>query len=110
MTVVDNYSDDENLLGKAMALCSDAELNDDGTATGEPTESALVVWANSLGMLKKKLAEENLVSERGPLTVCESMSTVHKTPDGIKQYTKVHPMKSCVNVLPISRTAWYKNN
>ena len=73
MTVVDNYSDDENLLGKAMALCSDAELNDDGTATGEPTESALVVWANSLGMPKKKLAEENPRIGEPPLTVCESL-------------------------------------
>lgn len=103
MTVVDNYSDDENLLGKAMALCSDAELNDDGTATGEPTESALVVWANSLGMPKKKLAEENPRIGEAPFdSMRKLMSTVHKTPDGIKQYTKGAPdevLRKCTTYL-----------
>ena len=43
MTVVDYYGDDQNLLAKAMALCCDAVIEPgDDTATGEPTECALV--------------------------------------------------------------------
>ena len=38
-----------------MALCCDAELHDDGTVNGEPTEAALVAWANNLGYAKPVL-------------------------------------------------------
>ena len=34
MTVVDHFGADEDLLAKAMALCCDAELNEDDTVTG----------------------------------------------------------------------------
>ena len=52
MTVVDFFGEDEKLLASAMALCCDAELGTDESVTGEPTEAALVVWANQLGMNK----------------------------------------------------------
>ena len=52
MTVVDHFGDDEKLLARAMALCSDAHLNDKGEAEGEPTEAALVAYAASLSMPK----------------------------------------------------------
>ena len=59
MTVVDYFAEDEKLLASAMALCSDAELDEEGNIVGEPTECALVAMANKLGMpkfeLKKKL-------------------------------------------------------
>ena len=42
MTVVEHYGQDETLLATAMALCSDAHLNEEGQAEGEPTEAALV--------------------------------------------------------------------
>ena len=42
MTVVDFFGEDETRIASAMALCSDAEQNADGTVTGEPTEAALV--------------------------------------------------------------------
>ena len=44
MTVVDHIGD-TTLLATAMALCSDAHLNDDNQAEGEPTEAALVNFA-----------------------------------------------------------------
>ena len=55
------------LLATAMALCSDAELNEAGDAEGEPTESALVNYAKSLGMpkdeLKKKMSDGEITSK-----------------------------------------------
>ncbi len=52
MTVVDCFCEDEKHLATAMALCCDAELDKDGTVTGEPTEAALVVWAHKLELPK----------------------------------------------------------
>ena len=53
MTVVDHYGDDENLLANAMSLCSDAEFDTEvGTAVGEPTECALVNYAEKLALSK----------------------------------------------------------
>ena len=48
MTVVDHYGDNEALIAKAMALCCDAEIDKDGTVTGEPTEAALVTYADDV--------------------------------------------------------------
>ena len=42
MTVVDHVGETE-LVATAMALCSDASLNDSDQAEGEPTECALVL-------------------------------------------------------------------
>ncbi|MCR4854897.1 MAG: HAD-IC family P-type ATPase, partial [Erysipelotrichaceae bacterium] len=51
MTVVDEYTSDKDLLASAMALCSDAEIKpDEQFSTGEPTEAALVNYANSIGL------------------------------------------------------------
>ena len=57
MTVVDFFGENEGNVAEAMALCSDAELNEDGSVTGEPTEAALVAWANKLGLSKISLKE-----------------------------------------------------
>ena len=54
MTVVDHLGDTQ-LLATAMALCSDAHLNDENQADGEPTEAALVNFAYSLGLKKQDL-------------------------------------------------------
>ncbi|MBQ7830900.1 MAG: HAD-IC family P-type ATPase, partial [Clostridia bacterium] len=55
MTVVDYFGEDEGRIAVGMALCSDAELAEDGTLTGEPTETALVAWADKLGQKKYSL-------------------------------------------------------
>ena len=52
MTIVDYFGEDEKRLATGMALCSDAELDNEGQVIGEPTEVALVVWANKLGLPK----------------------------------------------------------
>lgn len=91
MTVVDHYGD-EKLLAKAAALCSDAELNGDGTVTGEPTEAALVAYAEKIGLDKNSLsAAEPRVGEAPFDSSRKMMSTLHKVPDGVVQYTKGAP-------------------
>lgn len=92
MTVVENYGENKELLAVAMAQCCDAELNDDGTVTGEPTENALVYWANSLGIPKGELkAKSPRIGEAPFDSVRKMMSTIHKTELGIVQYTKGAP-------------------
>ena len=55
MTVVDFFGEDEGKIASQMALCSDAEIDENGEVTGEPTEAALVAWANKLGLSKNPL-------------------------------------------------------
>jgi len=90
MTVVDSYGPDANLLATAMALCSDAVLEEDGSVTGEPTECALVAWANKLGLPKTRLEEEAPRIGEAPFdSMRKMMSTVHRRKDGtIIQFTK----------------------
>ena len=92
MTVVDSFCQDEKQLATAMALCSDAELEEDGSVIGEPTEAALVVWANKLQLPKEQL-KENLprVGEAPFDSGRKMMSTVHKTGSAFVQFTKGAP-------------------
>lgn len=92
MTVVDFFGNSESELAKAMALCSDAEIDDDGAVTGEPTEAALVVWADKLGLSKTRLKEELPRCGEAPFdSGRKMMSTLHLTGSGVVQYTKGAP-------------------
>ena len=92
MTVVDHYGDNEALIAKAMALCCDAEIDEAGEVTGEPTEAALVSYAYALNMHKNDLvANAPRIGEAPFDSGRKMMSTVHQTADGIVQYTKGAP-------------------
>ncbi len=99
MTVVKTSTENEELLAVAMTLCSDAQLNDDGTATGEPTECALVEFAHKIGQSKDILKQSSPRITEAPFdSVRKMMSTVHQTNSGIVQYTKGAPdeiLKRC---------------
>lgn len=104
MTVVEHFSDNENLLAKAMALCNDSEIDKDGEIVGEPTECALVNYALKLSLNKNDLKSSNTRIGEAPFeSMRKMMSTVHKT-DGSKiiQYTKGAPdevLKRCSKAL-----------
>lgn len=93
MTVVEYYGPDEALAAKAMALCSDAEFDPSaGAAVGEPTECALVNWSAKLGQEKAALKETAPRIGEAPFdSTRKRMSTVHKTAQGVVQYTKGAP-------------------
>lgn len=88
MTVVDHFADDEILLAKAMTLCNDAEIDNDNVI-GEPTESALIIYANNLGLNKNNLKlEYERVSELPFDSKRKMMSTLHQYQNGYIQFTK----------------------
>ena len=99
MTVVDHFGENETLLAKGMALCTDAEIDRNGKVTGEPTEAALVGYAYKLGMNKNDLVSNNPRIGEAPFDSSRKMmSTVHDTSDGIMQFTKGAPdeiLKKC---------------
>lgn len=103
MTVVEHVSQDEKLLATAMALSSDAELNEQKNAIGEPTECALVNYAYTLGLDKGDLvAAQPRIGEAPFDSMRKMMSTVHETASGIVQYTKGAPdevLKKCAFVM-----------
>lgn len=102
MTVTKHVADEEELLARAMALCCDAVLNTDGSVTGEPTEAALVSYANTLGLRKYEMeAQTPRVMEAPFDSMRKMMSTVHKTEQGYVQYTKGAPdeaLRCCTRI------------
>ena len=105
MTVVDHYGDHEKLLANAMSLCSDAEFDEEAkTAVGEPTEAALVNYAEKLELSKN--VQKNIFVRIGEVPFDSGrkmMSTVHRTAEGtLVQYTKGAPdelLKRCTKAL-----------
>ncbi|MGI6664223.1 MAG: cation-translocating P-type ATPase [Christensenellaceae bacterium] len=92
MTVVEYDAPDEAFLARAMALSSDAELNSDDQAVGEPTENALVNYAYKLSMPKYILEEEYPRVGEAPFdSMRKRMSTVHAHEGKFIQFTKGAP-------------------
>ena len=104
MTVVENYTNDEKLLANAMSLCSDAEFDIEANeAIGEPTECALVNYAEKVGMAKGE--QKNILVRIGEIpfdSMRKMMTTVHKEGNGkITQFTKGAPdeiIKRCTKL------------
>ena len=91
MTVVESYGE-EALVATAMALCSDAALNENDQAEGEPTECALVNFACKLGLKKQDLEAKTPRVDEAPFdSGRKMMSTVHALETGFVQYTKGGP-------------------
>ena len=91
MTVVEHLGDGE-LVATAMALCSDANLNDADQAEGEPTECALVNFACKLGLRKQDLEAATPRVDEAPFdSGRKMMSTIHRANGNYIQYTKGGP-------------------
>ena len=91
MTVVEHLGE-TNLLATAMALCSDANLNEENRAEGEPTECALVNFAYAVGLHKAQLEQATPRVDEAPFdSGRKMMSTVHDLGGKFVQYTKGGP-------------------
>ncbi len=91
MTVVEHLGD-EKLVATAMALCSDANLNENNQAEGEPTECALVNFAYSVGLHKAQMEKATPRVDEAPFdSGRKMMSTVHDLGGKFVQYTKGGP-------------------
>ena len=104
MTVVEHYADNEPLLANAMSLCSDAEFDTEAnTAVGEPTECALVNYAESLKLSKN--TQKNIFKRIGEVpfdSMRKMMTTVHQIDKKLVQFTKGAPdeiLKCCTTAL-----------
>ena len=105
MTVVEHYGDNEKFLANAMSLCSDAEFDIfEQTAVGEPTECALVNYAENIGMSKNE--QKHLLIRIGEVpfdSTRKMMTTVYESKDNnIIQFTKGAPdeiLKICTHTL-----------
>ena len=103
MTVVRKITEDPKLLMTAMALCSDAEL-EEGEAIGEATECALVNDANKNGMPKNELSADLPRVDEAPFdSLRKMMSTLHRAGagNGFIQFTKGAPdevLRRCTRI------------
>lgn len=103
MTVVREYTSSSKLLATAMALCSDAQIGESGEAEGEPTENALVNYANKLGINKTEYDKlQKRVGEAPFDSMRKMMSTIHENDGSFIQYTKGAPdevLKKCTMII-----------
>ncbi len=121
MTVTNGFSENLPFLATGLALCSDASLNNEGEAVGEPTECALVNYAFKLGIDKNKLSLEMPRVGEAPFdSLRKMMSTVHSLDSSLFslegnfiQFTKGAPdevLRNCSHIYkegkitPISET------
>ena len=102
MTVVEHYGSLTET-ARAMALCSDAKLDAEGQAVGEPTEAALVAWAAKEGMKKQDMeAAAPRIGEAPFDSGRKMMSTLHQAGGKVIQFTKGAPdevLRRCTHML-----------
>ncbi len=101
MTVVDHYAPNEQQLATAMALCTNAEVDENGKGTGEPDEVALINYAKTLDLPKSDLmAKFPRIGEVPFDSGRKMMSTVHQKGTDFVQFTKGAPdeiLKKCTH-------------
>lgn len=95
MTVVKHYISSSEIkdkppveLIKTLVLCSDATF-EQGKATGDPTEVALIIFGNENNLIKRSLdSEYKRVSEKPFDSDRKLMSTLNQTRSGFRVHTK----------------------
>jgi len=100
------FGQDAELLAKAMILCSDATY-ENGKGTGDPTEIALLVFGDDIGIDRKTLDEENdRIGELAFESDRKLMSTFSEENGKLTVYTKGaidNLIKKCNHVLENGR-------
>lgn len=103
MTVVEHYGDNEELLARGLALCTDVNIDSAGNLVGEPTEAALVAYALSLNLNKNEMLQTAPRVGEAPFdSMRKMMTTLHETAEGVVQFTKGAPdeiLKNCTKIL-----------
>ncbi len=82
---VKDFNEEITKLFEAQMLCNDTKVSEDGTLTGDPTETALIDMGNKVGFKLEKyprIAEIPFDSDR------KLMTTVHKVGEKFIVYTK----------------------
>ena len=82
---ISDFNEELTTLFQAEMLCNDSKLADDGSLTGDPTETALIEMGNKVGFNLDKyprVAEIPFDSDR------KLMTTVHKVGEKFVVYTK----------------------
>jgi P-type Ca2+ transporter type 2C len=83
-----HHTHEAELLAKAMILCSDATF-ENGAATGDPTEVALLVFGDRLGIDRRQLSRKNKrLAERAFESDRKLMSTLADEGGKLTVYTK----------------------
>lgn len=102
MTVTEMFGADKNTLVQGMALCTDAEINEEGSV-GDPTEVALVNAALDKGFNKNDLLSVHPRVAEAPFdSIRKMMTTVHKYDSEFISYTKGAPdvlLSRCSQIL-----------
>ena len=102
MTVTEMFGADNNTLVQGMALCTDAEINEEGSV-GDPTEVALVNAALDKGFNKNDLLSVHPRVAEAPFdSIRKMMTTVHKYDSEFISYTKGAPdvlLSRCSQIL-----------
>ncbi len=92
MTVVEHFTGNLELLCCCNSLCNDAEPDENGNITGEPTEAALQQFAFLNGADKRELLlKQPRVGEAPFDSGRKMMSTLHAFGGKVIQYTKGAP-------------------
>ena len=91
---ISDFNKELNILFQAEMLCNDTKKSEDGTLTGDPTETALIEMGEKVNFdleAYPRIAEIPFDSER------KLMSTVHKADDKFIVYTKggIDELLSC---------------
>ena len=88
-------------LSEGMTLCSDATY-DDGISTGDPTEVALLVFSDELGINRKKLAENFTRIGEAPFDSDRKMMSVLLQNNSQKSEKIIYTKGAVDNILDIS--------
>ncbi len=104
MTVVESYGTETEKIAESFALCTDARLEPgQEESTGDPTQTAVVNYALTLGLPKYRLEEEHpRVGEIPFDSGRKMMTTVHVYGDGYMQHTTGAPdvvIGRCTSIL-----------